>query len=150
MCSYEMHRNPTVPSVQLNDISHSFASLLSLTLSPVFSLWGFHHVLFTRLTKRILYTGNACDCEFLSSNVGKFIYFNKHSWFAQRWPHTVKLFQMSVRLSYKSIFRLGCSVCNDAVSRALWFHAGVSLQQVEAQRGSSRTFSVIRLYCMCA
>lgn len=43
----------------------------------VFSLSAFHHVLFTRLTKRILYTGNACDCELLSSNVGEFIYFKQ-------------------------------------------------------------------------
>ncbi|KAL1256915.1 hypothetical protein QQF64_012460 [Cirrhinus molitorella] len=35
--------------------------------------------LFTLLTKRILYTGNACGCEFLCLNVGKLIYFHKHS-----------------------------------------------------------------------
>ncbi len=38
--------------------------------------------LFTLLTRRILYTGNACGCEFLCMNVGKLIYFHKHSWFA--------------------------------------------------------------------
>lgn len=42
--------------------------------------------------------------------MGKFIYFNKHSWFAQCWPHTVELFQMSVSPSYRSIFRHGCSL----------------------------------------
>lgn len=38
--------------------------------------------LFTRLTKRILYTGNACECKSPCSNAEKFIYFHTHSWFA--------------------------------------------------------------------
>lgn len=60
-------------SVQGIDVS------LCLSLTPKLRV---DVALFTSLTKRILYTGNACECKSPLSNVGKFIYFHEHSWFA--------------------------------------------------------------------
>lgn len=100
-----------------------------------------HDVLFTHLTKRILYTGNACDCEFLSSNVGKFIYFHRHSWFA--------LSRSAVRVSEEYKFKLYLEVGVWAKS----FHDYVVNNALISYRCHNKTLQThclfMRLYTVC-
>lgn len=64
----------------------------------------------------------------------------------QHWPRTVELFQTSVCLSYRPIFRHGCALFVMMLSAKHFDFMQVSFCSKLAQKGSFRTFFATRPY----